>query len=220
MKKTRTEEEIDAQLSTFERLLTGGSNILLIAKEPSKTIALVNKHNYDDETQISRKMIEQGLVKEVRVMNDKESEEKIGTNTKTEKREGISIFIPFYREMGAYMRYALLLPSQKHKGGTKSYVFPSKNQWTVRMYLKYWWLKLLQRKLAVCDGVDDQKEIQEAIDNTADSGIIIIEGGEYDMTGEIVGNATITGTPKVKSSRDALPDVWVRGRYEKGHRRC
>ena len=107
---------------------------------------------------------------------------------KIKKREGISIFLPFNQEMGTpYMQYRLLPRLQKHKGVTKSYVFPSKNQWTIRTHLKYRWLKLLRRKPAVCDGVDDQKEIQEVIDNTNNSGIIALEGGEYNITGEITG---------------------------------
>lgn len=73
--------------------------------------------------------------------------------------------------------------TEKHKGITKSYVFPSKNQWTVCVYLKYWWLKILRRKSAVCDGVDDQKEIQESIDSSLN--VIVLGKGEYNMTSGI-----------------------------------
>ena len=122
------------------------------------------------------------MTEELRVMSNKKSEEQNG-RIETEKREGVSIFFPFYQEMGtSYMQYMLLPKPQKHKGITKSYVFPSKNQWTVCVYLKYWWLKLLRRKPAVCDGVDDQKEIQNVMDNTNESGrVIVLERGEYNM---------------------------------------
>ena len=182
MKKTSTEEEIDEQLFTFKRLLTSGSNILVILKGGKRGFALENKRIYDDETQIVRKMIEQGLTEEVRVMSDKKSEEQNG-RIETEKREGVSIFFPFYQEMGtSYMQYMLLPKHQKHKRITKSYVFPSKNQWSLCTHLKYWWLKLLRRKPTVCDGVDDQKEIQEVMDNTDESGVVIVlVRGEYNM---------------------------------------
>ena len=146
MKKTSTEEEIDEQLFTFKRLLIAGSNILVILKGGKRGFALENKRIYDDETQIVRKMIEQGLAEEVCVMSDKKSE----------------------------MQYMLLPKPQKHKRITKSYVFPSKNQWSLCTHLKYWWLKLLRRKPTVCDGVDDQKEIQEVMDNTDESGGVIV----------------------------------------------
>ena len=169
MKKTSTEEEIDEQLFTFKQLLTGGSNILVILKGGKKGFALENHRIYDDETQIVRKMIEQGLTEEVRVMSDKKSEEQNGRMPK----------------------------HQKYKGITKSYVFPSKNQWTVCIYLKYWWLKLLRRKPAICDGVDDQKEIQKAMDNTDESGrVIVLERGEYNMK-------------NVLSESLRNPNVWI-----------
>jgi len=100
-----------------------------------------------------------------------------------EKREGISIFIPFYQEMGLHMRYMLLPSPQNHKELTKSYIFPSKNQLTLHLHLKYWWLKLLRRRPAVCDGSEDQKEIQEAIDSNPD--VIVLGGGEFNMTSEV-----------------------------------
>ena len=77
-------------------------------------------------------------------------------------------------------------------------VFPSKNQWSLFTHLKYWWLKLLRRKPTVCDGVDDQKEIQEVMDNTDESGgIIFLVRGEYNMK-------------EILSLRNS--NVWITGR--------
>ena len=186
MKKTSTEEEIDEQLFTFKRLLIAGSNILVILKGGKRGFALENKRISDDETQIVRKMIEQGLTEEVCVMSDKKklknktTEEQSG-RIETEKREGVSIlrdnislFTGKWGRRICNICYCLNLKS------TKSYVFPSKNQWNLCTHLKYWWLKLLRRKPTVCDGVDDQKEIQEVMDNTDESGgVIVLVRGEY-----------------------------------------
>ena len=72
---------------------------------------------------------------------------------------------------------------KRGKGITKSYIFPSKNQWTLRVHLKYWWLKLLRRKLVICNGIDDQKEIQESIDSN--SNVIVLGCGGYNVSSEI-----------------------------------
>ena len=87
MKETSTEEEIDEQLFTFKRLMEGGVNVLVILKGGKSGFALENKRISDDETQIVRKMIEQGLTEEVRAMSDKKGEYYVNTALSRDMRK-------------------------------------------------------------------------------------------------------------------------------------
>lgn len=70
-----------------------------------------------------------------------------------------------------------------------AYIFSSKEQWNIRAYLRYYWYRLLRNKVFLCDGVDDQEEIQQAIDSSM---IITIIDGEYDIRGSLRGRGNRT----------------------------
>lgn len=80
-------------------------------------------------------------------------------------------------------------------------------------------------RLYVCDGVDDQYEINDACEFASDGGIVFLSSGEYNITSNInVSNTTLIGSNEINTSlhmgNNAILAIKNNGHISKLHLDC